>query len=574
MRRLALPLAFAVPFSASALSQHAQVASLTSSGASSQAAAADLSRDGRWLAHTASIDDPVLGDTNSLQDVWLRNLASGARVRVSVDEAGQPWTDLHAGAFQPVEDSYFGGVSLSDAGERVAFVTLPNAFPPSWISQVRVFDRASGVSQLVSSTPGGAPGNYGSDAPVVSGDGRHVVFVSGASDLVANDTNNAPDLFARDLTTQTTTRIALAVPTTGFSGPSHDVSYDGRYVVHSRFVAGVGTELAEVDRDSDGNGVFDEPGTLDTRTLAAPGTSEILALPSRSLDGRFVAFVRRAVFGSSTLMRLDRDTDSDGVLDEAGATSLIPIAQYSSPLYESSSSDPYRPSISSSGARIAWYSAGAGPFFSESRQVYTWDAATGAISLQSYSEPTGECSFGSVGPFGPSLSGDGQRMVACMSTTNVAAGDPVGYDALLLRYDVEPVGIARYCVGAPNSVGAGASLSWSGIPSRSLNQFTISVSGCPPGASGLFFYGPTTTFMAFGNGWRCVSGSIFRLGAQTTSGSGTAAQQVRFDLPPADVGPGALLPGTGWNFQFYYRNPAAGGAGFNASNALHVPIYP
>lgn len=574
MRQLARPLAFVVPFAASALAQHAQVASLTSSGASGVTLVADLSRDGRWLAHAAAAADPAAGDTNVTQDVWLRDLVTGVRVRVSVDDAGQPWSDVHAGVFQPVEGSYFGEVSVSDAGERVAFVTVPNTFPPTSISHVRVFDRASGVSQLVSSTPGGAPGNYGSAAAVLSGDGRHVVFVSGASDLVANDTNNAPDLFSRDLSTQTTTRIALAVPTTGFSGASHDVSFDGRFVVHSRLVAGVGTELAEVDRDSDGNGVLDEPGTLVTRTLATPGTSEILALPSRSLDGRFVAFVRRAVFGSSTLMRLDRDTDSDGVFDEAGATSLLPIAQYSSPLYESSSSEPYTPSISSSGARIAWYSAGAGPFFSETRQVYTWDAATGAINVQSYSEPTGECSFGSVGPFGPSLSGDGQRMVACMSTANVAAGDPAGYDALLLRYDVEPVGIARYCVGAPNSVGAGASVSWSGIPSRSLNQFTISVSGCPPGTSGLFFYGPTTTFMAFGNGWRCVSGSIFRLGALSTSGSGTAAQQVRFDLPPADVGPGALLPGTGWNFQFYYRNPAAGGAGFNASNALHVPIYP
>jgi hypothetical protein len=29
-------------------------------------------------------------------------------------------------------------------------------------------------------------------------------------------------------------------------------------------------------------------------------------------------------------------------------------------------------------------------------------------------------------------------------------------------------------------------------------------------------------------------------------------------------------PGSAWNVQFWYRNPAAGGTGFNLSDALHV----
>jgi Tol biopolymer transport system component len=40
-------------------------------------------------------------------------------------------------------------------------------------------------------------GYGGSEFSVVSGDGRFVVFVSGASDLVANDTNGQSDLFVR-----------------------------------------------------------------------------------------------------------------------------------------------------------------------------------------------------------------------------------------------------------------------------------------------------------------------------------------------------------------------------------------
>jgi hypothetical protein len=31
-----------------------------------------------------------------------------------------------------------------------------------------------------------------------------------------------------------------------------------------------------------------------------------------------------------------------------------------------------------------------------------------------------------------------------------------------------------------------------------------------------------------------------------------------------------FTPGSSWNFQFWYRDPQAGGARFNLSNALHV----
>ncbi len=574
MSRLAFSLVLFAPLPTAAFAQHAQVASLTSSGGSGQALLADLSRDGRWLAHSATADDPVAGDTNGLQDVWLRDLQTGARVRVSVDETGLPWTDRHAGLLQPLQGLYLGGLSVADAGERVAFVTVPATIPTPLEAQVRVFDRASGTSQLVSRTPGGAPGNAVSSAPILSGDGRHVVFTSYANDLVPNDTNNALDLFVRDLVTQATARIAEALPMTGYADAGLDVSANGRYVVHSRLVPGLGVELAEIDRDSDADGLFDEPGTIVMRSIATPVANEILALPSRSLDGRYVAFVVRSASGPTSLARLDRDTDVDGVFDEPGATSVTTIAACTSPPFESASSEPYHPSISSNGARIAWFSARVGPYFTEWFQVFVWDAATGAITLQSYRESTGECSVGPVAPFGPSLSGDGQRVVACMNSTTVVAGDPPGLDALVLRFDIEPVGIARYCFGAPNSVGPGARMGWTGFASRSQNTFSVNVNGCPPGTNGLFFYGPTVTVVPFGNGYRCVSGSLFRLGVQTTDAGGAAARQVRFDVPPADAGPGALLPGSSWNFNFYYRNPAAGGAGFNSSDALHVPIHP
>jgi hypothetical protein len=35
-----------------------------------------------------------------------------------------------------------------------------------------------------------------------------------------------------------------------------------------------------------------------------------------------------------------------------------------------------------------------------------------------------------------------------------------------------------------------------------------------------------------------------------------------------------IQPGTSWNFQFWYRDPAGGGAGFNLSDAVMIPFRP
>jgi hypothetical protein len=43
----------------------------------------------------------------------------------------------------------------------------------------------------------------------------------------------------------------------------------------------------------------------------------------------------------------------------------------------------------------------------------------------------------------------------------------------------------------------------------------------------------------------------------------------------ATLPPGATITaGSTWNFQFWYRNPAAGGAGFNLSDGLSIRFCP
>ena len=47
-------------------------------------------------------------------------------------------------------------------------------------------------------------------AQSISADGRFLAFQSSASNLVPGDTNNKDDIFVRDLSTNTTTRVSVA----------------------------------------------------------------------------------------------------------------------------------------------------------------------------------------------------------------------------------------------------------------------------------------------------------------------------------------------------------------------------
>ncbi len=128
-----------------------------------------------------------------------------------------------------------------------------------------------------------------------------------------------------------------------------------------------------------------------------------------------------------------------------------------------------------------------------------------------------------------------------------------------------------YCLSSPNSVGAGALISGMGTTSISSANFTLYADGVPPNAAGLYYFGANEVQQPFGNGYRCVSGSVSRFGVQAADALGVMARQVNFTAAPAA---GVLLPGSTWRFQLWYRNPAGGGAGYNLSNGLRVRFCP
>jgi hypothetical protein len=123
-----------------------------------------------------------------------------------------------------------------------------------------------------------------------------------------------------------------------------------------------------------------------------------------------------------------------------------------------------------------------------------------------------------------------------------------------------------YCTAAPNSASpVGAQIGWLGIPTIYANNFHVIASGLPASATGIFYFGPSQASAPFGDGTRCVAGTVRRMGQQTAT-NGAVQRLVDFTTYPGNT----ITAGETWYFQFWYRDPAAGGAGFNLSNALDV----
>lgn len=125
---------------------------------------------------------------------------------------------------------------------------------------------------------------------------------------------------------------------------------------------------------------------------------------------------------------------------------------------------------------------------------------------------------------------------------------------------------ASYCVAAPNSVGPGSLMSWSGSTDVTDDDFTLVATGAIPNQFGLFFYGPGQDQVPVGNGFICIGGGFFRLPAFQIDGAGQALFPVDFGNLPNG---GEIANGTTMNFQFWYRDPMVG-AGFNFSDGLNV----
>jgi TolB protein len=264
-----------------------------------------LSEDGRYLAVTEKL--------NGSFEVFLRDTCRGASactpsvMLASTADGGS----LAPGSFHS---------SISGSGRYVAFnasTPLVPGDPVGTFHSVYLRDTCAGATgcapstQLISRPDDGGVPNDNSDAPVVSGTGRFVVFLSAAA-LTDPNPAGINQVFLRDTCAgatgcaPSTTRISVAVDggpadQDSYSGtsdfyPLAAVSDDGRYVAFSSEASNLvdGDTNDDTDvflRDTCRGASGCTPSTLRVSRASdggeIPGQSIGAAM---SADGRFVAF--------------------------------------------------------------------------------------------------------------------------------------------------------------------------------------------------------------------------------------------------------------------------------------------
>jgi hypothetical protein len=240
-----------------------------------------LSADGSVAAFESA---GLLNDNRHLTcDVFAYNTVSNATVLISAHHPALP-------SQTPDGISGFTSFSVSSNGQFVAFYSDADDLVPNDTNATRdVFVRAlvPGTNALVSVNTNGVSGDYLSTDPAISGDGRYVAFTSSADDLVPGDANDAQDVFVRDLQTGTTTLVSVS--TNGVNPGNGDsfspiISSDGRYVLfHS-----LASNLAA---GSFGSGIenlfFRDLQTATTYELTSGGVNTAAMTP----DGHWVTFI-------------------------------------------------------------------------------------------------------------------------------------------------------------------------------------------------------------------------------------------------------------------------------------------
>jgi hypothetical protein len=138
-----------------------------------------------------------------------------------------------------------------------------------------------------------------------------------------------------------------------------------------------------------------------------------------------------------------------------------------------------------------------------------------------------------------------------------------------------PVGAGAGCL---HSFGQGGKLSATGTASVAVDSVVLTGTNMPPSTTVLFFQGTLPTAAGagavFGDGLRCASGTVVRLGSKTVTG-GTASYPAVGD---ASVSVKGQIPAGGGtrNYQGWFRNQATfcTTAVFNLTNGLTIPWTP
>ncbi|MFD8499175.1 TolB family protein [Amycolatopsis sp. NPDC059657] len=255
------------------------VVSVSKGGNATSYGSPALSADGRFVAFRSDASNLVPGDTNGVADVFVKDLVTQAIERVSVGADGTQGDKLVS-----------HGIAMSADGRYVVFPSAAtNLVPGDTNASVDMFvkDRRTGGIVRANTAADGTQGKSYTLMPSITADGRKVAFVAWGDNLVPNDTEDTPDVFVKDLVTGAISRVNTSSDgTLAEASPLGPViSADGRTIAFSS----ISSNLVPHDTNKVDDVFVKNLVTGKTTSPTVRGDSFSLA-PSLSADGRTVVF--------------------------------------------------------------------------------------------------------------------------------------------------------------------------------------------------------------------------------------------------------------------------------------------
>ena len=378
------------------------------------------------------------------------------------------------------------------SGDGRYFVFVADVANPPYEATPTLFvrDRMTGETTSL-----GGPLN---GAPVISSDGNHRAFeICGYSP----DALRVCDVWAIDARTGRMENMSTAPDGTPSLGASSEpmLSGDGRFIVFrtdspSLLPPGAAPgQLVLRDRDTDGDGIFDEPEASSIRVVSVSSTGETGNLESGAAevsdDGRFVAFRSRA----SNLVAGDTNDAWDVFVHdvEGGETRRVNVG----PVGQQTTSTIDSPAISMSadGAFVAFATDAAvvtdpthGSDDNNALDVMVYDRVAGTLA---------RVDLGAGGTLGnahthwPSLSADGRYVAVVSNATNVEnPGTPGRYHTFV--YDRATAQATRVSVkpdgSDPDRDAAFATISGDGSLVAFVSRATNLPTAAPPDTDSIY----------------------------------------------------------------------------------------
>jgi Ca2+-binding RTX toxin-like protein len=346
--------------------------------------------------------------------------------------------------------------SISGNGRFVAFDSAADNLvvgDTNNAADIFLRDLLNNTTTRISLSGNGGQGNAASSVPAISNNGQFVAFQSLASNLVTGDTNNRADIFLRDVQANTTTRVSVSAA--GEQGNGNSVSVPA-ISGSGRFVTFVSDSSNLVPGDA--NNLPDvfvrdlQANTITRASVSASGGgTDSFEVPAISASGRLVAFES----GVSSLVPGDANNFSDIFVRDlqANSTSRVSVPATGGEANAGS----FSPAISASGRFVVFESAASNLVAGDNNNrsdIFVRDLQANTTVLVSASDPGDRANGDSKRP---SISDDGRFVAFSSEASNLVSGDTNNRSDIFVR-DLQANTIVRVSADAAGEVANGISL--------------------------------------------------------------------------------------------------------------------